>query len=224
VRAPNVSAGPLSSAPSLIGWDLDALVRFQERLRDGDGIVVRYTGDATRAELEVVPECTAPGHYSYVVSASSEGKTLRGPRELEAELPIGGAAFAAQMSPGHAVRVDAEIAGKRTLGPARVAMSSFSAADLRGFNCERATHVVVEIQVGAFAMVSGDPNALSLMGRAFGAWAARSTLAAAGGSKSFDRHSGNADACVAARTSGKVEPQCFSPVRLSVRPVTRSSP
>ncbi len=146
--------GALSTRPSLVGADT-ALREAVEAGAKQHIVVVKYGGDSCDARLEILADCHAPGRYAY----QPEPKQTKGVVKSEAmsrELPF------ASPTDAEAVRFDAR----------RVAIlhapeaTRIDRAGLVG-ECEGATHVAMQIDIGGFGVAKGTVAALEQGGVVF---------------------------------------------------------
>lgn len=196
--------------PDLMAWDPGSRLKLNALRKDGV-VAVRYQAKGCNVELEVLP-CVAggPASYRFEPYSANEHKVAHNANELFAQLPVGAARFAGSVKGNRALRTDYMLAGQYGLPTG----TSFKASELRGPRgvCERATHVVSAVYVGAFAMAAGESRAIEA--------SASLLLAQAGGSSHADVESlgeeGSAEACKVSQTEAKENARCAVPLRIGL--------
>ena len=183
--------------PELMAWDA-ASRQALRRVRPEGVIAVRYTVEACNVALELLPDCLGPGTYLYTPEAASGRRIARDAEELFNEVPLGAPQLLGLVSGDRSVRIDALLAGRHALatGP------TLSRGTLRGSECSRATHLVTAIDVGAFAITSGDQSGIESAPAGFGG----ETFAA----------DGDAEACRRAQETATWSDGCDVPLRLEL--------
>lgn len=194
-------------APDLMAWDAAARANL-DRLRRSGVVVVRYEKKGCDVQLELLPQCKATGSYKYAGYSANETKVAKSASELFASLPLGANALAGKLTTGQAVRTDYMLVGTDSLK----ADARITRAQLRGPECERATHVVSTVYLGGFALAVGKTVDLEGKASLFGVGASGSHSA----SSERVANEGVADACHDAQTSGKETKQCSVPLRVSL--------
>ena len=143
---PRCQVAKSHSRPLIVEWPASDRMDLETMLRDGGGIVVRYTG----CELELLRQCRPKGSYKYVAGTrQDEQVVIRDTDELFAQLPVGATSLEATVAQGQEIDVGLSVVGKYVLGESRLRVR-----DLEGTGCEGATHVVVGMTAGAFRMVA----------------------------------------------------------------------
>jgi len=133
----------------LVDWPAPERARLETLLQKG---TVALHFDGCRAEL--LPDCGATGVYTYVpLTASRNEVTMLDADELESELPFRSRTLADDIKRYGEVRFEFVLAG-RWQAPVP------NAIRLRGA-CERATHIVTAIDVGAFSLMAGPSEELT---------------------------------------------------------------
>jgi formylglycine-generating enzyme required for sulfatase activity len=190
--------------PDLIGLDSSARAALDAARQQGI-IVVHYKGHGCDIRLDVLPNCIAPGNYSFAPYPATESKIAHGLAELYTELPLGASRLSSRLKDSPALRADTMLAGIDAIKlPA-----TFRTQDLKG-DCAGATHVVSKIYVGAFALASGDARALEASGSPF--TSSGTTIAV------FQRE-GNPRACEETQDKRTENPACAVPLRLALVPI-----
>lgn len=198
--------------PDLMGWDKHARVRLSQ-LRAQGVIAVRYTATCNSIELELLEHCIANGRYEYAEypGSSAEKIIAENAGELSAKLPLGSLALGGSLKQGSALRIDYVLAGTQFIR----ADAEYTAKDLSGPECKRATHVVSSIHVGGFAFTRGASRDIQASATFFG-------MGAGGGQhQAIEEHfeEGDPQACLKARADGKYVSGCSVPLRLSLLPI-----
>ncbi len=167
---------------------------------------MRYTG----CEMEVLTRCTVRGSYKYTpVTLQSERITIHDADDLYAQIPIGAAKLEGELEKSGQLNVDTSIVGTFD------AAESIARDDLNG-DCERATHVLTSLTVGAFEFYSG---AAVSAGGGVGAFGM-----GAGGKSRSERtlltRSGTGEACKSSRGEDERPPEgCGALLRVEATPI-----
>jgi len=193
--------------PDLMGWDPGSRANLS-MLRSQGVVAVRYRAEGCNVELEVLSNCIGTGKYSYSPYAATDTKIAHNAQELYAELPIGAARLGGKLRGGRALRTDYTLVGMQALPVG----SAYAASDLRGPDCERATHVVSRMYLGGFAMVAGETSAIEAAVSVFGAKAGGAQAQSA----EHVAREGVAEACDKAQSEGKENAQCAVPLRVGL--------
>lgn len=194
--------------PDLMAWDPGSRSNLN-RLRRQGVVAVRYEAKGCNVELELLSNCIGTiGKYEYSPYSANEHKVAHNASELFAQLPVGAARLGGSVKGNRALRTDYMMAGQYALP----AGTEFKAADLRGPDCARATHVVSAVYVGAFAMGAGETRSIEASATLLGA--------GAGGKSNADVEvigdEGNAEACTSSQKDGKESEQCAVPLRIGL--------
>lgn len=196
--------------PDLMAWDAGERANVKS-LSDQGTVVVRYEARGCDVRLEVLSNCIGDARYEYQAYAAKQRKVAHNQQELFAELPLGAATLSGRLHGGRSLRADYALVGLRTLK----AGVAFQRAQLRGPECDRATHVVARVYVGGFAIAAGDSQSLSAATSVFGLGGG----GAVGASAEVFGEEGVAEACDRAATTGKESAQCGVPLRLGLLPL-----
>jgi hypothetical protein len=195
-----------SNKPLVVEWPAADRTEVEAGARRGI-VAVRYVG----CEMELLPACVLPGNYGYIAtSAKRENVKVTSQDELYAQMPVGALKLEAQLEREGELNVEMMIVGRKDAD--RV---DFTTADLGG-HCERATHVISGLTVGAFQFYAG---------RGLSAGAAVELGNAGGGASTSRERSllssdGDLTACTAAAASDPSPPgQCAALLRLEVLPI-----
>lgn len=191
-----------------MGWDSGSRANLATLRKDGV-VAVRYKAQGCNVELEVLSNCIGTaGKYSYQAYPESDSKIMRNNQELYAELPIGAARLGGKLKGGRALRTDYTLVGMHVLP----AGSTYQAADLKGPDCDRATHVVSRVYLGGFKMVAGEIHQMEVAARVFGAGGGASQQAGA----EHVAEGGRGEACEEAQKDGKENTGCSVPLRVGL--------
>ena len=172
---------------------------------------VRYSREGCSVELELLPNCLAPGEYAFEPQPVTEFKVIHNDSQAAAELPLGAAAIQAQIKGDRAFRVDYMYAGIDSLP----ADAHYSRADLRGKGCERATHVIKQLYLGGFAWAFGESSALDGSASLF-------TASVGGGTHASVKNvhtEGSQGACQKAQESSTLNNGCKTPLHAVLLPL-----
>jgi len=134
---------------------------LEARLQQGL-VLVKYSG----CELEMVPDCVAPPSlaYSYLaVTPKNDVVKLTSMDALYASVPIGAAELAAKLQSSGEIRIEVVSAGRYEVAATKIALSSLS-----GAGCQRATHAIRALTVGAFRLFAGQESMAGGGATAFG--------------------------------------------------------
>jgi len=132
--------------PLVVEWRGEDRAALETQARKGL-IVVRYDG----CEMEVLSRCTAPAQYQYAANNPQKStESIRNEDELYAAVPIGAARLEGKL------RQFGELTVKMTMvGRWEAAKADVRKSELQGAECERATHVITGMTVGAFTFFAG---------------------------------------------------------------------
>ena len=195
--------------PLIIEWpssDRGALEGLVER---GGGLVaVRYEG----CEMELVRRCEVAGDYRYTgVEPKRDDQMFRSADELYAKIPLGAAQLEAELERHGALALEMTVVGHY-----EAAREQVTRAELRGA-CERATHVISMVTVGAFKLSTAGGAEVS---------AGASVMGGAGGGVSsaaergFERSDGDPGRCGGGAGGDAAPPErCGALLRLEVEPI-----
>jgi len=194
--------------PDLMAWDPGSRSNLN-RLRAAGVVAVRYEAVGCNVKLELLSHCIGPSSkYQFSPYSANQRKVAHNASELFAQLPVGAASLGADVKGGRALRTDYLLAGQYALPPD----ASFRAADLKGVDCARATHVVSAIYVGAFIMAAGESRQMDAKATLFGV--------GAGAHSSADvdvlSTEGDAEACAVAQRDGTESYRCAVPLRIGL--------
>ena len=198
--------------PDLMGWDPGSRLNLK-RIRSEGVVAVRYVAEGCNVKLELLSNCVGKGSYKYTPYSANEHKVAHNANELFALLPIGAASLTGKVKGDRALRTDYMLVGQYSLPLS----STFTAADLKGPDCARATHVVSAVYAGGFALVSGEERSLDAAATVFGVGAGASQIASA--ERLADE--GNAEACKSAQDTSKPNERCDVPLRIGLLELER---
>jgi hypothetical protein len=187
-------------------WTAAEKANLEAQMRSAGGVAVAFSG----CELRLLPECQLPG--SYVWQRTTPGTDLieiRNEADLYTKLPLGAVALAAELKRSGSLFVQTTVAGQQRL-------TGFAPTDVpRRAECDRATHVVTGMSLGAFVLTAAGEGSrsasieVSSIGQAGG----RSS-----GSARIMRAAGNSQTCYTA-TPDSPGSDCASPVQLFLSPI-----
>jgi formylglycine-generating enzyme len=176
--------------------------------RAAGAIVVSYRAVGCNVELEVLPQCVAPGGYRYAAHTARDTKRAATPNQLFSEFTVGGASLAGHLRGDVALRSDSVTVGVASL-PVR---DVFRTSELTGADCQRATHVISQIYLGGFTLVEGHAADLDEVANPFSP-KGRSGLPK--GVKPMVQ-AGAPAACTSAANDGKETAACAVPLRVGL--------
>src|SRR5258708_3798352 len=154
---PAVSARRLSTEPDLIGWDPGWRAKIVSIARHGV-VIARLENSSDGATLEILPRCTSVQFaYEFSPYAEREHHTATTAAELRAVFPFGVAMLAPRLTTSRGLRADYRLAGVDRLPP----QAMVGATNLIG-ECSGATHFVVAIHRGIFAIGAGETSMLAV--------------------------------------------------------------
>jgi outer membrane protein OmpA-like peptidoglycan-associated protein len=194
--------------PDLMAWDPGSRSNLN-RLRGAGVVAVRYEAVGCNVKLELLSHCIGTtSKYQFSPYSAQQRKVAHNESELFAELPIGAASLGAGVKGGRALRTDYILAGQYALPPD----ATFRAADLKGTDCARATHVVSAIYVGAFVMGAGESRQMDGKSSLFGLTAGGRS----GAEVEVLSTEGDAEACAIAQRDGTENYRCAVPLRIGL--------
>ena len=192
--------------PDLVGLDASARAALDTQRRGGVA-VVRYRGRGCNLQLDVLPNCVAPGEYAFSPYSSTESRIAHTPSEVYDDFPLAASRLSSRVTDDRGLRADVLLAGIVAIKTPMV----YRPEDLSG-DCHGATHVVSKIYVGGFAMAAGNTRSLE----------ARPSLFRSG-SDSEDtvilQREGSARACEEAQEKGVESAGCNVPLRIALLPI-----
>ena len=131
--------------PLIVEWSAADRAALEVLAQRGT-VVVRYSG----CEMEILPRCRAPGSYQYApTTRKSEQVIIRDADELYANLPMGAVKLEGKLARSGQLNVVMNVVGQYGWD-----QDGLSAAQLEG-ECDKATHVVSGLTVGAFEFSAG---------------------------------------------------------------------
>ncbi len=197
--------------PDLMAWDPGSRANLN-RLRHEGVVAVQYKAVGCDVTLKLLSHCIGKkSKYAYTAYGETQTKTAHNANELYTELPLGAARLAGKLKGARALRTDYTLVGTLSLPPDE----TYERGDLRGKDCEEATHVVSAIYVGGFAMAAGESSKIEASANLF--------VASSGGAldTSLERldSAGSVQACAHAMSDGKETVNCAIPLRIGLLPV-----
>ncbi|PCC70928.1 Formylglycine-generating enzyme, required for sulfatase activity, contains SUMF1/FGE domain [Nannocystis exedens] len=192
--------------PLIIEWPAHDRSELETLVAEGERrVAVRYEG----CEMELLRGCTAPGSYRYQgVQPKREDYVFKRADDLYAKIPLGAANLEAELERHGALTLGMTVVGRWQGGhgrPARI--------DLRG-DCERATHVISGLSVGAFRL-SSEAGA-EIRGEA--GWMNAGGGAGSSAARGLVRSDGDLEACGDARDDGPPD-RCHALLRVEVEAI-----
>ncbi len=197
--------------PLIIEWpssDRGALEGLVER---GNGLVaVRYEG----CEMELVRRCQVVGRYGFTaVEPKRDDQEFRSADDLYAKIPLGAVELETQLERHGTLALEMTVVGHYGAARERVARTEL------GGDCERATHVITMVTVGAFKLSSGAGAKIS---------AGVGVMVAGGGvgssaERGFERSDGDPRRCYAGGGDEAPPEGCGSLLRLEVEPIREAA-
>jgi len=197
------------SEPLIVEWPSAARGKLEALSKHGL-VAVSYSG----CEMEVLSACKVTGSYGYTaITRKHDHVTVRDADDLYAKIPLGAVSLEGTLQRTGQLDVSMTIVGR--LESDRVDFS-----DLRGSDCERATHVVSALTLGAFDFSAGSDAQVG--------GGAKLGNAGAGANSHSSRELLNSDGeearCQGATATDPRPPDgCGAIVRVEVTPIRRGS-
>lgn len=194
-----------STRPLIVEWPAADRAQLEAAAKRGIA-AVRYSG----CEMEVLPRCAVTGNYRFTPTTRKlERVAIRDADELYAELPVGAAKLEGKLEQAGVLEVAMHVVGRYDAATA-------DDSKLEGA-CDRATHVITGLTVGAFEFSAG---ASSSVAGAVGVLGAK----AGGGSsreKQLINRDGDAAACTGSTSTDQTPPEgCAALLRVEVTPIS----
>lgn len=201
-----------SARPLIIEWPPSDRAALEGLVAAGKGLIaVRYEG----CEMEIVRRCTVPGQYDYTaVEPKRDDQLFRSADDLYAKIPLGAAQLEAELERHGALSLAMTVAGEHHAPRGRVDRDELSG------DCERATHVITTISVGAFRL-SAQAGARIGAGGRLGAGPAAGANSSA--DRAFDRNDGDPERCFANNGGSAPTAGCGALLRLEVEPILEAA-
>ena len=140
---PCQSAG--ASKPLVIDWPAAEQAALQAGT-SGGLMVLAHDG----CHVQLLRECKAKGSYNMIPTSGHRSfESIKNEVDLSAKLPLWFASLSAELKTRQELTIDMFLSGEMRAD--RVALSR---ADLEGI-CEKATHTIVAMQVGAYSLYTG---------------------------------------------------------------------
>jgi hypothetical protein len=132
--------------PLVVEWPSADRATLEAKAKDGV-VAVHYSG----CEMEVLPNCAVPATYEYTPTTMKHDTVhIRDATALYSNLPLGAASLEATLERRGELRVDMTIVGRYAATKSEIAKRA-----LVGAECERATHIIAGLTVGAFDFSAG---------------------------------------------------------------------
>lgn len=202
------------STPYVVGWDEIKLNDLQRAIHGGRPLAVRFEG----CSLKLLKGCAAAdGQYQFSRATMTRSQTveLHSASEAIAEFQLGGMGLEAYFDTHDRLQVTRALGGTWEVK----GQAEFFDDDLSGSRCTGATHVVTEVDVGAYRVEgmqakSGGAKAQGGVGGA---------RAGVGGSGSASRtelsQKGDPAQCRGSMWDEGPAPDCNTPLRLTLQPI-----
>jgi hypothetical protein len=195
------------SEPLIVEWPSAARAKLEALSRTGV-VAVHYSG----CEMEVLASCNAPGKYAYTaITPKHDHVAIKNEDDLYANIPLGAAKLEGKLQTAGELDVDMSLVGRYASDQTVV-----RADQLQGPDCEKATHVVSALTVGAFDFFAGSGATVGGsvgVGNVGGGASQQS-------SKELLNSDGRMKSCDSATTSDKTPPDgCGAILRLEVVPL-----
>lgn len=206
-------SGP--TVPFIVDWKPEERGDLEEAV--GDGVaVVAFDGRG----LRLLKRCRLRGDYGYLpLEPKRDVIRFGSARELQANLPVGGAGLALKIGGGFEQGKTLDLAYVM-IGKRRTTWSDPTFDDVQG-KCEGATHYVRAMTIGAFAMSTGAREKVQAFADVFAVRAGASS-STSGDVTSTD---GDLGACMSATLDGDKPPAgCRSLLRLELEPIGAAAP
>jgi hypothetical protein len=134
------------SRPLIVEWPSSDRVALESTMKDGLA-AVRAVG----CEVEVLSHCRVPGRYGYRgTSKESDAVSIFNEDDLYANLPLGAASLSGKLRSSGSLSVSMAVVGRYV-----VEEGNPGSGPLQGQDCERATHYISAVSVGAFTLAAG---------------------------------------------------------------------
>lgn len=192
--------------PLVTEWPASEKANLEALIHDGP-VVVSYSG----CTMKVLPTCRLRGAYSFRrTTTSTDTVEIHNADELYAKLPLGALSLEGELQRSGRLAVQTTVAGQLNLG-------GFDTAGF-GAGCERATHVVRALSIGAFKLRSGGSANV-------GGSATVAGIGSGQGSSSSEevtmREAGSPAQCDSG-TDAAPNPACASPIQVFLAPLPSS--
>lgn len=195
--------------PLVTEWPASYKARLEAVLHEG-AVAVEYSG----CELRIVDTCRVAGAYTWKKTTFSTDTTdIQDEDDLYAKLPLGALALSGQLKTSGSLHVQTSVSGQMQL------VSRPGDDATRGAECQKATHLVTALSIGAFKLVAGGA-ASATIGAESGALGVHGRGSQ---TKSVLRSAGDPAECLRA-TQSEPNPDCRSPIQIFLTPIRRSVP
>ena len=195
--------------PLVTEWPASYKARLEAVIHEG-AVAVEYSG----CELRIVDTCRIPGAYTWKKTTFSTDTTdIHDEDDLYAKLPLGALALSGQLKTSGSLHVQTSVSGQMQL------VSRPGDDATRGAECQKATHLVTALSIGAFKLVAGGA-ASATVGAESGAVGVHGTGSQ---TKSVLRSAGDPEGCTRA-TQSEPNADCRSPIQIFLTPIRRSVP
>jgi TPR repeat protein len=194
------------SMPFIVDWEPEHRGDLEIAAKRGPAVV-----HFDERALELLQDCRAPGAYVYAgFTPKGEVKTMHSAAELHANLPVNAASLEARLKSAGSLSIAIRMVGKHELD-----RPALTRAQLQG-QCERATHYVRRLTVGAFRFSAGESRSGGAQARVLGAQAGGSADA----SNQLLQYDGDFTACDRADVDAEnAPPNCRALLRIELVPL-----
>ncbi len=151
-----------ATKPYVIRWEAAERGVLESRLHRGGMVLVRYSG----CKLEVIRNCSAPKmSYDYHgLSPKEDEQRIKSVDELYTNIPMGAGALEATLKSKGELRI-----GTMMVGRYEADVNDVKVRDLDGPACNKVTHAIQAVTVGAFELFAGAGTEAGGGVKAFGA-------------------------------------------------------
>ncbi len=141
--------------PLVTEWPASSKARLETLLletlesKDSAAVAVSYAG----CEMNIVDTCKPPGNYDfYKTSLHRDSIDIKDSDELYAKLPLGAVGVEGELERSGRLTMTTIIAGQLKLLPDSTKMDAVHETA----GCEHATHLIMAVSLGAFALKAGE--------------------------------------------------------------------
>ena len=195
-----------ATEPDLFGWDSGSRAKVKATAEQGL-VVVHFEQHGCDIALAVLNCTTSKTAYHYTPRHAQQTRFAENDADLYAHFPVAVADLRGRLGADRAIRADYRMEGIDMIPIG----TTIEPKDLRGSECDAATHVVSAIHRGAFAVAAASLSELRAGGNLFEA-SAKQKLGI------FDGD-GFQEACDGARTKGTRASGCDEPLRIELQPL-----
>jgi hypothetical protein len=195
--------GKSASNPLVTEWPASEKAHLQS-MASSRIVAVEYSG----CELRIVDSCPLSGGYQWSrTTLATDMVDIQNADDLYAKLPIGAVGLEGELARSGRLAVKSTVAGQMTAKPV-------DPAELTNTGCNRATHYISAISVGAFQLLSGSDRSgqasIDVASAGAGVHSSRREVVL--------REAGVRESC-AESTDSAPHTQCGSPIQLFLTPL-----